>query len=131
MAFIQMDIYAPKWIKVILNLNPDWELISLPIQPAESIAIADVLSSIDGNYNSVWRYKSEPDPQNSTWLWYLPDFIIGSNLDEMEAGIGYWLEVTASDSLEVKGLPPGTVIHLFDEWNLVGCNSRVPVTSVH
>ena len=85
----------------------------------ENTEITAVLSSIDGKYDSIWRYDSNPG-----WRWYLSNAPEISNLWEMESGIGYWIEITEACSLTIEGTQPQTAISLSAGWNLVGYGSR-------
>jgi len=99
-------------------LELGWDLISLPLQP-ENTEVTAVLSSIEGKYDSIWRYDSNPG-----WRWYLPNAPEISNLWEMESGIGYWIETTEACSLTIQGTQPQTAIPLSEGWNLVGYGSQ-------
>lgn len=120
-AFVEMDIDAPSTIEVTLNLDLGWNLISLPVQPLDT-DINVVLSSIENKYESIYRYSANPG-----WLWYFPAQPLLSNLSVVEAGMGYWINMLEAGQLIVQGLEPGTLIHLYPGWNLVGYNSRSPM----
>jgi hypothetical protein len=95
-------------------------LISLPIQPLDTI-VDSVLSSMDGKYDSVWRY----DPIQG-WLRYFPDAPEASDLWRMGSGAGYWIIMKEPWPLVVPGVEPGPVIPLYAGWNLVGYNFVAP-----
>jgi hypothetical protein len=40
-----------------IQLHSGWNLISLPILPDDS-DVLDVMSSVDGNWNSVWSFEN-------------------------------------------------------------------------
>lgn len=100
-----------------LNLYEGWNLISLPLQPLNPDP-GSVLSSIDGDYDSVCAY----DPETG-WSIYAPGGM--SDLDKIEAGKGYWIKMNKQGSLIIQGVPPEqTSIPLTgDAWNLVGYSS--------
>ncbi len=100
------------------KLMQGWELISLPKQPGNT-GIASVLASIAGKYDSVWAYDANPE-----WRWYVSDALQISNLWDMEARRGYWLEINESCFLKVQGNDAGTSTQLSIDWNLVGYSAR-------
>lgn len=101
-----------------LVLNSGWNLISLPLHPTDT-DITVVLSSISGKYLSVWAYD------NGLWKAYDPASPEFSDLLTLEAGIGYWINMTESDELTVTGTIPLNSISLSTDWNLVGYDSTV------
>ena len=96
--------------------GPGWNLISLPQQPSDT-AIEIFLGSISCKYASVWGF------QNGTWLVYDPANPDFSDLSNMEAGWGYWLNMTEPATLSVTGATPSQSMNLITGWNLVGYNS--------
>ena len=101
-------------------LGPGWNLISLPVQPSNT-AIGNVLSGIAGKYVSVWGF------QNGAWQVYDPANPDFSDLSIMEAGWGYWLNMTESATLSVTGSTPSPTMNLITGWNLVGYNSSTAI----
>ena len=101
-----------------IPLNASWNLISLPIMPYNTDVLS-VMSSVDGNWNSVWSYE------NGAWKSYdlsVPDFL--NDLTTMESGKGYWVDMKSDDTLLVTGSEPADKsIPLTSGWNLVGYNS--------
>jgi hypothetical protein len=109
-----------------LALSSGWNLISLPAQPANT-AIASVLSGIAGSYEVVWAYP------NQAWQVYDPNDIQGSTLTTMQAGTGYWIKMTAAQTLSLSGSFPSSSLALSSGWNLVGYNGTscaAPSTSL-
>ncbi len=108
-----------------LQMDPGWNLISLPLQPLDMHPAA-VLASIDTKYNSVWAY----DPY-AGWSVYMPGF--PSNLLSMEPGRGYWVEMDQgqSETLTFEGTAPvSTDVPLWEgKWNLVGYSSLITRTA--
>ena len=102
----------------LYQMDVGWNLISLLEQP-QNTSIDSVLSSIQGEYDSIWKY----DP-GAGWRWYLPGVPYASNVTEMESGMGYWILVNQSCSLAVQGVQPATAIPLNVGWNLVGYSCR-------
>jgi hypothetical protein len=112
--------YIPsKLPDVIINLNTGWNLISLNLQPTNT-AIAGVLGFVADNCNSAWAY-------NNGWKAYYPAYPEYSDLETMEAGWGYWLNMSEPAALIVSGFTPTKTISLNQGWNLVGYNSSDPL----
>jgi hypothetical protein len=108
-----------KWHAI--QLHKGWNLISLPLVPANS-SIASVLSLLlkQGVLGSVWHY----DAETKMWHSYAPG--APPDLITMVDGKGYFINVTAYNVLIVQGteqpLPPATppVYHVVPGWNLIG-----------
>jgi hypothetical protein len=101
-----------------ISLSSGWNLISLPVQPADT-STAAVLSSINGRYGAVYAY----DSGSGSYRQYIPGES-GNNLTQMEAGRGYWVYMTEGGTLRVRGNAATGAISLVEGWNLVGFNSR-------
>ncbi|GAH01582.1 unnamed protein product, partial [marine sediment metagenome] len=80
------------------------------------------------NVDVVWGYEE------GEWLYYLPAAPEFSTLTDMEDGLGYWIKMTADDTLPIYGselpdppiLPP---VYSVDEgWNLIGFKSTTTMT---
>jgi hypothetical protein len=97
----------------LTSLSSGWNLISLPVQPANT-AIATVLSGIAGAYEVVWAYPGQ------SWKVYDPNDAGGSTLTTMQAGMGYWIKMTSAKTLSVSGAAPSSSLSLSSGWNLVG-----------
>ena len=106
-----------------INLNTGWNLISLSEQPADT-NIASALESISGKYISVWAYI------NGSWKVYDPANPGFSDLTTMEAGTGYWLNMSEPATLTISGSTPLNSIELNSGWNLVGYNFSTSQTIV-
>jgi len=98
------------------TLNQGWNLISLYEQPVDT-DIASVLSSISGKYSTVWAFI------DNSWKVYDPANPGFSDLTTMEAGMGYWIDMSESATLVISGSAPSNSINLVSGWNLVGYNS--------
>jgi hypothetical protein len=101
-----------------IQLHTGWNLISLPLMPDDT-DILGVMSSVEGNWNSVWSYEG------GNWKRYDltgPDFL--NDLTTIETGKGYWINMKSTDTLSVSG-SEATIksIPLSAGWNLVGYNS--------
>jgi parallel beta-helix repeat protein len=113
------DIGAYEYGIKSFHLKAGWNLISLDLQP-NNTAVNEVLGTVSNSCNSVWRYANG-------WKAYYPAFPGYSDLDTMETGWGYWLNMNASTTLTVTGSDPSYTISLNEGWNLVGYNSSTPL----
>jgi len=98
-----------------INLDSGWNLISLPLTPADT-STETVLTGIANSVVSVWTYD-----QTNGWRSYFPGQL-GNDLTEMTSGKGYWVNTTSSEaiSLNVTGSAAETAITLDQGWNVVG-----------
>jgi hypothetical protein len=99
-----------------IQLNSGWNLISLYHQVAYTDT-SSVLSSISGKYVSVWAYTG------GSWQVYDPENPGFSDLTTMDAGKGYWINMSEAGTLTISGDIPSNSIELATGWNLVGYNS--------
>jgi hypothetical protein len=100
-----------------IDLNIGWNLISLNLQPEDN-NIAAVLEDISDEVISVWAYE------NGSWQVYDPANPGFSDLTTMEAGKGYWINMSESGTLNVSGSTPSNSVEITTGWNLVGYNSE-------
>jgi len=101
-----------------IGLTPGWNLVSIPEEPADTTP-ASVLTSVAGQYRQAQAYNQcdAADP----WKRYDPAGATGNDLTVIDHRIGLWLEMTASTTLQVSGVPPAsTSIVLCQGWNLIG-----------
>ncbi len=105
----------------ILPLSAGWNLISIPLVP-EDTSIGSVLSQVNGDFSIVWAYDASDvaDP----WKKYDPSVPFGNDLSKVKPGKGYWIMMTADDTLSVTGhLPEKSIPDMASGWNLIGYNS--------
>jgi len=106
--------------KPFISLIQGWNLISLCKEPPDNV-IPIPVDPIIGKYSSVWAF------QNKSWKVYDPDHPGFSDLTTMDAGWGYWINMTEAAELTVTGTEPSSKsINLIRGWNLVGYNSCTP-----
>lgn len=107
-----------------IDLAEGWNLISTPLIPDDS-DIAVVLADITDNVSVIWAYIYDEDGFASWKVW-------GSGpatLTEIVDGQGYWIEMTADNTLTVTGTelpaPPNAppAYNLYAGWNLIGFKS--------
>jgi hypothetical protein len=97
-------------------LQPGWNLVSFLVKP-DNTAIANVLASVAGNYDLVYAW----DAAGSDWLKHDNVPLSPDDLTTLNEKQGFWIHMTAADTLEVTGtLPTTTDIGLSSGWNLVG-----------
>jgi len=105
-----------------VDLEEDWNLFSLPLIPDDS-SIEVVLADVMENVEIVWGYKE------GVWSKYLPGLPEFSALTDLVDGEGYWVLMTAEDTVTVSGveLPgPGILPPVYDVvkgWNMIGFKS--------
>jgi hypothetical protein len=67
-----------------IDLAEGWNLVGYPLSAEQDTS--EAMSSIEGNFSSVWAYKE------GKWLVYNPENSIFNDLDKMEPGYGYWIK---------------------------------------
>ncbi|MCK4265637.1 MAG: right-handed parallel beta-helix repeat-containing protein, partial [Thermoplasmata archaeon] len=105
--------------KYDIQLDPGWNLISLPLVQADT-SIFTVLSSIEGQWDYV-RYYDAADKKDhwKAYSIYKPPSL--NDLWELDHTMGFWLHATEECTLTVYGqVPISTSIPLYAGWNLVG-----------
>jgi hypothetical protein len=116
---LTIDVEEPKETNL---LNSGWQIISLRLQPDDT-SITSVLESIEGSYESVWSYE------NGIWSVFNPANPGLSDLQNMSAGKGYWINMTSNTlSPSYSGTAPAKSVNLDAGWNLVGFNSESQLT---
>ena len=102
-----------------IGLVEGWNLISLPLVPLDS-DIDAVLAGILDYVISVWHYDTD-------WHTFVPG--VASDLDSMEDGKAYWINMEAAQTLNLAGteMPKGTQLppayDVVAGWNMVGFKS--------
>ena len=73
-----------------VSLVVGWNFVGL--KKSEVIGVTTAMSSISGNYDSVWTYNTSEDK----WYKYYtdPDYSFLNDLDNIEQKKGYWIKVT-------------------------------------
>lgn len=131
-AYPEPNMNESKTITIVLynatlmDLQSGWNLISLPRVQTDT-NIVTVLQSIDGSYNSVWRYNITD--YNDQWKLYhvlKPSYM--NDLSRLNHTIGFWIHITDPEgtTLVVLGdeLSAEQHISLHPGWNLVGFPSK-------
>ena len=113
-----------------ITLVPGWNLVSFNVTPVDT-NIAAVLSSISGKYDLVYAWDATGAHSSSgNWMKYAPTAPPYSNsLNSLDETMGFWIHMTAADTLDVVGnIPVTTTINLSTNaggWNLVAYPSSV------
>ncbi len=113
-----------------IPLVEGWNLVSFNVHPADT-AVAAVLATVDGNYDLVFAWDATGAHSSSgNWVKYdatAPGY--QNTLSDLDETMGFWIHMTAADTLEVTGSVPGTTtINLSTNaagWNLVGYASSL------
>jgi hypothetical protein len=115
-------ITAPKHS---INLAVGWNLVSFNLKPLDT-SPAVVLASVAGNYDLVYAWDATGGHAGSgNWMKYDPTApSIANSLTTLDDRQGFWIHMTAADTLEVSGtFAASTDISLkkyVGGWNLVG-----------
>ncbi len=109
-----------------IPLASGWNLVSFNIHPASTL-IADLLTSIAGNYNLVYAWDAGGA---GSWLKYDPAMqpLSLNSLQTLDESRGFWIWMTSAGTLEITGTAPVKNISLSATaggWNLVGYPSGV------
>ncbi len=129
----------PVLADVSIPLNIGWNLVSIPEEPTDSDPAtvddtdpAVVLSSVAGNYTQVYAY----DGCDAADPWKIYDPAAGpadNDLTVIDHKIGFWIEMTSADTLDVTSIPPtDPAMQLCQGWNLIGypMDRTLPVAGV-
>jgi len=111
-----------------INLSAGWNLISIPVMPVDnsiqSVLFDQLYSSLPGGYEYVvWSYQYDASTDENKWLKSRRTGY--GDLDYIEPGHAYWINMSSSDILYGWGdkliaaqTPPSKTI--ISGWNLIG-----------
>jgi len=97
-----------------ISLKPGWNLVSFPFEPNDS-KVSEVFNNQD-SVVSIWNYDS------GIWAKYILSLPFLSDLEIIEAGKAYWIEMEESTSIVSSGSLGINQISLSTGWNFVGYN---------
>ncbi len=103
---------------ITVELYPGWNIFSVPYG-LEDYSILNVLSDVDGKYDSVYSY----DSGTGNWLSYIPNKTVfdgSDSLFSLEPGKGYWIDMRERSSLTLEVQEINFNKGLNQGWNLVG-----------
>jgi|GEM_PF-3148732 len=109
-----------------LYLHKGWNLISIYLDIIDT-DLSSVLASIkgEGDCSSVWAYDYDAHTSSRIWKRYIPGSPL-NGLYTVEAGEGYWINMTGDATLTIIGEPiTKAYIPLYSGWNLVGYSSSI------
>ncbi len=119
-----------------ITLVPGWNLVSFNLQPYPGTDPADVLASIDGDFDLVYGWDATGAHSGSgNWMIYDNVSATTDTLTAIDENMGLWIHLTAVENqvLSVEGfMPSNTDIDLLTAasgWNLVGFPSSTNVSS--
>jgi hypothetical protein len=124
LAAVTRETQAQCVVEVFLDQG--WNMVSLPLEPDDP-TITSLLGPLisDQSLQRVYAFDAPSDQ----WLVYIPSYVdllmpLGvSNLLEIHAGNGYWIQVTQACSFDVWGTPTQPTLAIANGWNLVGTSS--------
>lgn len=118
-------VVAGEVVRQDIELREGWNLISLPVVP-ENADVEKILDNLGNSslsdVESVWHYRAETEE----WINYRPDgpdYV--NDLEKMEDGKSYWIDMRNPATLPVSGRRPSDVApapayDLHGGWNMVG-----------
>jgi hypothetical protein len=101
---------------ITLQLQAGWNLISLPVQPANT-ATATVIQPVAPCVTQVLTTI------NGVSTWYDPTRREQSTLSSMIPGIGYWMQMSCAGTLTIAGSTASKSVNLVAGMNMVGYSS--------
>jgi hypothetical protein len=105
-------------ISFAIPLTSGWNLVSMPIRPAER-SVEYVLDSLSGEFDLVYGYDG--CDSSNPWKSYDPAAATFANdLTEIDETTGHWIRSTVESSLLITGTTSNPAIPLCTGWNLVG-----------
>ena len=112
-----------------IDLVPGWNLVSFHLSQTDTSPAAILNPSLGSNYDLVYGWDGTVGSNN--WLKYSPTGPgYANNLHTLTEKMGFWIHMTAADTLVVIGdAPSSTTIPLSiagGGWNLVGYPSLTP-----
>ncbi|MGC8837031.1 MAG: hypothetical protein ACP5UM_01330, partial [Anaerolineae bacterium] len=115
-AWRQVDLEAHSRVSVALSLGRGWNLVAFPVQPDDPRPEA-VLGAVLGRVRLVLTYDCEGGART-----FYPDLPPALNtLRALDAGHGYWVQMTEPVDVPVVGspVPSDAALPLCAGWNLV------------
>jgi hypothetical protein len=121
-----------------INLTTGWNLISLPVDPADNSVYGIFPENVQSGIVDIWGWNEA----QQNWIYYSPDpndyfYQYYSAITELESGKAYWVEMNKSGSFTVEGTIPSNAptspVALVSGWNFIGCTglTSAAVTSMY
>ncbi|MCD6467077.1 MAG: hypothetical protein J7L10_04035, partial [Methanomicrobia archaeon] len=104
-----------------INLQPGWNLISLPLIIDENVPVPAIFYSIEGKYTTL-EYWDPDSGSNGEYKCYRVNPTTMNDFVRFKQFKGYWIYVTSSAVLRISGIADNSqkTIHLKKGWNLIG-----------
>ena len=100
----------PSWV----NLSDGWNMFGVPVG-ISNYSLPSALSSISGSYDWVFYFNATTD----NWQYYNPSMPQFSDLKTLEAGRGYFIQMTGNATLNFTGtMLTSLTIPLQTDWNM-------------
>jgi hypothetical protein len=110
---------------VTISVSAGLNLISLPVEPLDP-SISALTETLSSCLLQILTYTRDAEG-NDAWLYYDPSQLDQNTLTTMEAGKGYWVEMTCPGEMTIVGNRTTNPITLIPGLNLVGYNSLTPL----
>lgn len=102
---------------LVLNLTPDYNLISTPFTPSNA-TVEETLRSISGDFTTVNEFNNTAKSYN---FYVIVGNSVFKNFDTIKPGYGYWVRVTTSTSLRLLGSIANNISQpVSSDYNLLG-----------
>jgi hypothetical protein len=119
------ELRYPEPFSQTTPLSPGLNLVSLSLEPLNP-SISSLTEQVSPCLFQVFAYTKDAEGYD-TWLYYDPSFPDQSTLSTMEAGKGYWVEMTCPGEMTIVGNRTTEPVTLVPGLNLVGYNSLKPL----
>jgi hypothetical protein len=119
------ELRYPEPFSATISLVPGLNLVSLPLEPLNPL-ISALIEQLSPCLLQVLAYTRDAEGYD-TWLYYDPFLPDQSALTTLEAGKGYWVEMTCPGEMTVVGNRTTNPIALVPGMNLVGYNGFTPL----
>lgn len=108
-----LNLTAKTEVTIDIPLETGWNLISIPLE-SQDTSVANVLSSIEGDYSRVMAYDNGYLTYDPT---VQPEF---NTLNNITHKMGFWIKMDIPGILSVNGTSPDDItISLNTGWNLI------------
>ena len=92
------------------ELPKGWNLISLPLTNTTNMTVANIMSSVSGKYDALYRY----DATTKNW-------VLMSSSDTLKKGVGYFIHMTEAGTWSYNGIASTNLtVQLEPGLNMVG-----------
>jgi hypothetical protein len=118
-ATIVNDDPEPEVIAFNLSINEGWNLVSVPLTPANTSITSVIPSESMSCVQIIWYYDNT-DPGAPAWKYFKPGRLTNT-LTDVTDGMGFWICANSSFNFTVTGtLPLDNNVTIRNGWNMVG-----------